>query len=87
MNYKLKKTKSNLGDWSHTIYLYNSTGKKTFGDLLGQHIVFNSDSYVWNNNNYLKLDKIDFEFGELVNFERYDINGFNKDTDLLVMVI
>ncbi len=71
---------SNLtDDWEHEIFLYNATGKtnKVLKDM------YSNKNEFWTEENHLKLNKFDFDLGELLNFEKYVIFGSKPNVDLL----
>jgi len=68
-------------DWAHEIYLYNTTAKNNI-DFLNMS---NSNDR-WTGENKLKLDYIDFDFGELKHFEKHKINGHHKNIDLFATI-
>lgn len=68
-------------DWDHDIYLYNVG--QTSGHLNG---VRNTNIERWNGKNNLNLDKINFDFSDLVRFDKLTIHGNNPNIDLQIPV-
>ena len=68
-------------DWSHDIYLYNATAKRN-SDF--RSMVTHGDK--WSGKNNLKLNNIDFNFGTLNHFEKYQIHGMHKNIDIYAKV-
>lgn len=62
--------------WDHNIYLYNTSG------FTNSPI---KTDYVWNNKNYINIQNIDFPFGQLNNFEKYNIKGNFPNIDLITI--
>lgn len=67
-------------DWDHYIYLYNATSESNSDFVTMQ----NKYRYVWSGENEIKLNKIDFDFGQLAHFEKHQIIGKHKNIDLYI---
>ena len=70
-----------VDDWAHEIYLYNATAKNNI-----DFINMSKNNYRWTGDNKLKLDYIDFDFGELKHFEKHKIDGHQKNIDLFATI-
>jgi hypothetical protein len=70
-------------DWGHDIYLYNV-------DIRSNNDVkqMNKSKYVWNNENKIKFHKLDFALDKnCVEFRKVQINGRNKNVDLILQAV
>lgn len=67
-------------DWDHEIYLYNVTSEPNpdFNNM--------TKKSSWNGHNFIRKEKIDFDLGDLLHFEKHKINGRQKNIDLIGVV-
>ncbi len=67
-------------DWDHEIYLYNVTSESNpdFNNM--------SQKSSWSGHNLIKKEKIDFDLGDLLRFEKHRIRGRQKNIDLIGVV-
>lgn len=68
-----------VDDWSHDIYLYNTTAKRNMDFM---KMVTHGNK--WTGKNNLKVNNINFDLGTLKHFEKYQIHGIHKNIDLYV---
>ncbi len=78
---KISQNKQEADDWSHDIYLYNSTSEE-----IKQMSKKHKYRYVWNGKNPFveTSNKINFEFDSLSHFEKHKIEGTHSNIDLIV---
>lgn len=82
--FKLPKTASNqvADDWSHDIYLYNCTSQ----EIKRMSMLKSSNNYLWTGKNPFveSMNKINFDFDDLTQLEKYKIQGTHENIDLFV---
>lgn len=71
-----------VDDWSHDIYLYNSTYKNDVN-----FYNMSKNDFMWIKNNKLQLNKIDFDLGPLQHFEKHNIVGRKINVDLIATCV
>ena len=77
-----KNTDSNplfADDWSHDIYLHNIHRNKQLDDM-------DSCKKIWNKEEKLNNNKIEFEFGKCHSFDKIQIEGRHENIDLILSV-
>lgn len=67
-------------DWNHEIYLINVKNANTIPKSM------NSCHEMWNRKLFLNKNLIDFDFGEVTNFNKVVIEGSHKNIDLLLTI-
>lgn len=67
-------------DWDHDIYLYNGSleHNRDFYDM--------SKRGTWSGSNLKNKNKLDFDLGDLLHFEKHKVRGHKKNIDLIAVV-
>lgn len=73
-------------DWSHNIYLFNCGNSGSKSETL-KKMLNNDEHYKWDNYLYWNRRMIDFDLTNCDNFEKYKIDGYHPNIDLMIPVM